>query len=133
MPDLPNSNPELDKLMFDYVYSRIHPDQIKIYPCQVTPWTKIKKWYDEGKYMPYGEKQPEKLVEVIKHAIRTCPYYVRHPRIVRDIPLSYVHGGTEMTNLREYCDRQLEKEGFIQKEIRAREIGRHKKYYFEKK
>ena len=132
MPDLPNSNPELDKLMFDYVYSRIHPDQIKIYPCQVTPWTKIKKWYDEGKYMPYGEKEPEKLVEVVKHAIRTCPYYVRHPRIVRDIPLSYVHGGTEMTNLREYCDRQLEKEGFIQKEIRAREIGRHKKYYFEK-
>lgn len=132
MPDLPNSDDIKDMLMFNYIYSKVHPDQIKIYPCQVTPWTRIKKWYDEGKYMPYGEKEPEKLVEVIKHAIRTCPYYIRHPRIVRDIPLSYVHGGTEMTNLREYCDRQLAKEGFVQKEIRAREIGRHKKYYFEK-
>ena len=132
MPDLPNSNPEKDKMMFDYIYSKVHPDQIKIYPCQVTDWTRIKKWYDEGKYMPYGEKNPELLVDVVKYAITTCPYYIRHPRIVRDIPLSYVYGGTEMTNLRDHCDKLLQKENFQQREIRAREIGRHKKYYLEK-
>ncbi|KAH8065552.1 radical SAM domain containing protein [Aureococcus anophagefferens] len=27
-------------------------DQWKIYPCEVTPWTVIKKWFDEGSTCP---------------------------------------------------------------------------------
>ena len=37
MPDLPGSTPEIDKNMFDYVYSQICPDQMKVYPCEVVP------------------------------------------------------------------------------------------------
>ena len=39
MPDLPGATPEMDKKMFDYVYSVLHPDQMKVYPCEVVPWT----------------------------------------------------------------------------------------------
>ena len=43
MPQLPGSNPDEDKKMFDTIYnsSQCRPDQIKIYPCEVVPWTKI--------------------------------------------------------------------------------------------
>ena len=27
-------------------------DQWKIYPCAVTPWTLIEKWFNEGTYIP---------------------------------------------------------------------------------
>ena len=37
-------------------------DQWKIYPCEVVPWTVIKKWHDEGKYKSYGQ---DKLIEVL--------------------------------------------------------------------
>ena len=131
MPDLPYSNPTKDKAMFDYIYNHVYPDQCKIYPCQVVPWTKIEKWYKEGKYVPYSDKNPELIIDVVKYAITTCPYYIRHPRIIRDIPLSYVKGGTELTNLRDIIDKRLEKANFKQREIRSREIGRHKKYYIE--
>ena len=33
-------------------------DQWKIYPCEITPWTVIKKWYEEGTFVPYGEPVP---------------------------------------------------------------------------
>ena len=53
MPDLPFTTPELDKEMFDYVYKVFLPDQIKVYPCAVVPWTIIEKWYNQGKWKPY--------------------------------------------------------------------------------
>ena len=43
MPDLPGATPEIDKAMFDYVYSVVCPDQMKVYPCEVVPWTVIEK------------------------------------------------------------------------------------------
>ena len=45
MPDLPYSNMTKDTHMFNAIYScdKFKPDQIKIYPCEVVPWTKIEK------------------------------------------------------------------------------------------
>ena len=42
MPDLPYSNPSKDKAMFDQLYKNhcYQPDQMKIYPCEIVPWTK---------------------------------------------------------------------------------------------
>lgn len=40
----------------------LQADQWKIYPCEVTPWTVIKKWYDAGEYVPYPE---EDLIELL--------------------------------------------------------------------
>ena len=131
MPDLPLSTPDIDKEMFDYVYNQIHPDQVKIYPCEVTPWTIIEKWYKSGKFVPYSETNMNDLIDVIKYAMKTCPPHIRLPRVVRDIPIEYIIAGNPYSNLRQMIDNIFEKENTQSKEIRSREIGRHIKYYEE--
>ena len=130
MPDLPGASVEIDKAMFDYVYSVVCPDQMKVYPCQTVPWTVIKKWYEEGKYVPYFDKDPKLLIDVVRYSMETCPIWVRLPRIIRDIPCSvYVEGGNNIGNMRQMIDIMLDGEGVFSNDIRAREIGRHPKYY----
>ena len=130
MPDLPGSTPELDKEMFDIVYnsSIIQPDQTKIYPCEVVPWTVIKQWHESGKYTPYSDTDPKSLVNVITYAMTICPPWVRIPRIVRDIPLTYISGGNKCMNMRQVVDDGLKKSEKLSGDIRSREIGRHLEY-----
>ena len=132
MPDLPGSTPEMDKEMFDFVYKCICPDEMKIYPCQVVPWTIIEKWNKEGKYTPYSDSNIQALIDVIKYAMITCPCYVRFPRVVRDIPSTYISAGNTVSNLRQVIDNDLARDNLSSKDIRTREIGRHPKYYNEK-
>ncbi len=129
MPDLPGSTPEIDKAMFDYVYSIICPDQMKVYPCEVVPWTVIEKWYKNKTYIPYFENNPQDLIDVVRYSMTKCPNWVRLPRVVRDIPITYIECGNTYSNLRQMIDQQLEKESIISQDIRAREIGRNCKYY----
>lgn len=130
MPDLPGSTPELDKEMFDIVYNSpiIQPDQTKIYPCEVVPWTVIKQWHESGKYTPYSDTDPKSLVDVITYAMTICPPWVRIPRIVRDIPLTYISGGNTCMNMRQVVDDGLKKSEKLSGDIRSREIGRHLEY-----
>ena len=134
MPDLPNSTYEKDKEMFDIVFKTnvICPDQVKIYPCEITPYTVIEKWYKSGKFVPYSENTPELLNAVIKYGMEITPEWVRIPRVVRDIPNEYIISGNKVSNLRQVIEKDINL-----KEIRSREIGRHpqymnkkKKYYF---
>lgn len=118
MPDLPYTTPELDKQMFDYTYKILQPDQIKVYPCAVVPWTIIEKWYNEGKWKPY---EPEILKEVMDYGMINCPEWIRLPRVIRDIPGVYIQAGNKTTNLRQMLVES--------KEIRSREIERHSEYY----
>ena len=129
MPDLPFSSKTIDLEMFDFIYKTVCPDQMKIYPCEVTPWTVIKKWYDDGKFIPYFETNPRDLLDVIKYAMKNCPNYIRLPRVIRDIPISYIHSGNTYANLRQMLDIELEKEDTMCGDIRTHEIGRHSKYY----
>ena len=129
MPDLPFSTPQLDKSMFDYIYTHIHPDQMKIYPCEVTPWTVIEQWYKTKKYIPYSEVCMRDLFEVIKYGMITCPAHIRLPRVIRDIPNTYIQAGNTHANLRQLIDLELEKEKLWSMDIRNREIGRHPGYY----
>jgi ELP3 family radical SAM enzyme/protein acetyltransferase len=130
MPDLPGSNPAMDIDMFKYVYSVVCPDQMKVYPCQTVPWTKIEKWYNEGSYVPYFDKNPQDLINVVKYSMETCPKWVRLPRVIRDIPCStYVEGGNNIANMRQVIDKLLDGEGIVSYDIRAREIGRNSSYY----
>lgn len=129
MPDLPGSTPEIDIKMFDYIYSTVCPDQMKVYPHQIVPWTVTKKWYDQGKYIPYNETNPEALKNVVRYSMEKCPNYIRLPRVMRDIPASYVCNDATDANLREQIDRELDSEGFSSNDIRSREIGRHSSYY----
>jgi len=133
MPDLPGSCPEKDTEMFEYVYSspKIQPDQIKIYPCEVVPWTKIQEWHKEGKYEPYAQTNERALLDIVKGAIRDCPPWIRLPRVIRDIPLTYIEGGNMYPNLRQMLEAELDKEGVQIQEIRARECTRHPEYSFD--
>jgi ELP3 family radical SAM enzyme/protein acetyltransferase len=130
MPDLPFSSPEEDKKMFDRVFKTpdLQPDQVKIYPCEVTPWTVIKQWHDWGKYEPYAQKDERALLDVVKYGMMICPPWVRLPRVIRDIPLSYIEGGNKYPNLRQMLNDELEKEGLQSMDIRVRECGRNEGY-----
>jgi ELP3 family radical SAM enzyme/protein acetyltransferase len=130
MPDLPYSTPEDDIKMFNTVFLTdvIQPDQVKIYPCQITPYTQIKKWYDTGRYTPYFETDYEKFLDVIQHAMTIVPAWVRLPRVVRDIPASFIEGGNNKTNLRQIIENRIIAKGEYSNDIRYREIGRHPEY-----
>lgn len=121
MPDLPGATPEVDKKMFeDVLYSpELQADQWKIYPCQTTPFTLIKKWYEDGKYQPYGL---DNLIDVLLYAKRRVHPWIRLNRVVRDIPVEYVLAGIEVSNLRQLLGIRMAKEGQTCKCIRCREI-----------
>ena len=129
MPDLPGSDPAKDIAMFDDVYRVVCPDEMKIYPCEVVPWTVIEKWHKEGKYTPYFDKDSRLLFDVIKYAMLTCPNYFRLPRVIRDIPNIYDESGNTFSNMRQMIDNELDISGKWSMEIRSREIGRHTSYY----
>ena len=129
MPDLPYSSPEKDMKMFDDVYGTglYQPDQIKIYPCEVVPWTKIEKWYENGTYKPYGEDK-DKISQVLEYAMVKCPPWIRLPRIIRDIPDEYIKGGIKCGNMRQVVNKKIWEEKHYSMDIRFREIERHPEY-----
>lgn len=143
MPDLPGSNFDLDKEMFHnllgikkmkndfkahfFEYELLHPelqsDQWKIYPTEVTRWTDIKKWYDEGTYKPYGENEEIMKQLILKIKIDVFPW-IRLNRVVRDFEFnSTVLGGNPNPSLRDDLHRELAKMGEYCKCIRCREVG----------
>jgi len=130
MPDLPGSTPDKDKTMFEYIFSssKLQPDQVKIYPCEVVPWTILKKWHDSGKFIPYSKKNEKDLFDVIKYAMEICPPWIRLPRVIRDIPTTYIEGGNKIPNLRQILYKEMKKEGKTSQDIRVRECGRHPTY-----
>jgi ELP3 family radical SAM enzyme/protein acetyltransferase len=129
MPDLPNSTPEIDRKMLHDIFHSPHisPDQVKIYPCQVVPWTIIEEWNRKGLYTPYAETQPEVLREVIGEALSKCPPYIRVPRVLRDIPTHYIQSGYYNSNLRQQIQQSHSKHWSA--EMREREYGRHTEDY----
>ena len=111
MPDLPGATPEIDRDMFDqllgikevrcpkpreYHYDlvdeTIQADQWKIYPCEVTPWTVIEKWYKAGKYKPYADTG-DILQELLMWAKSRVFPWIRLNRVIRDIPNQHILGG----------------------------------------
>ena len=124
MPDLPGSNVEKDMKMFDYVLNsdKLQADHWKIYPCEVTPFTKIEEWYREGKYMPYTEEDPQKLVELLVSVKARVPPWIRLNRVIRDIPEVSIIAGNANTNLRQLIFTELEKRGLACRCIRCREV-----------
>lgn len=140
--------PEIDRKMLTEfnTNSDFKVDQLKIYPCVVTPHTKIKTWYEEGKYKPYGELKKmtqeekiayRKLSKEEKLAYRMSNplyknifdfYQVIHPsirinRVFRDIPTNVICGGTTQTSMRSEMDMDLETLGLLSNCIRYREAG----------
>lgn len=130
MPDLPGATPEKDIEMFNTVFQteRLQPDQVKIYPCEITPWTVLQSRYKKGDFIPYSERNERDLLDVVKYAMKSCPPWIRLPRVIRDIPLTYIEGGNKYPNLRQMLNDEIEKEGSTSMDIRYRECGRHPEY-----
>ena len=130
MPNLPNSSPELDRKMLKRMStdSDLFVDQIKVYPCEIVPFTKIEKWFREGTYRPYPLND---LMEVLIEFKASIPSFVRLNRVVRDIPANYqcasgVKTGSEHllpTNWRNMVKDEMKKRRLTCKCIRCREVG----------
>lgn len=123
MPNLPGSSYEIDKIMLEEVLydQRIQVDQYKIYPTAIVPFTRIKKWFDEGTYIPYDDML---LYELIKEFKKNVQKYKRLNRIIRDIPGHYIEGGysTKFVNMRQLLQDDMRTNNWGCKCIRCREI-----------
>ena len=121
MPDLPGSTPDKDRAMFRRVFEGddLQPDQLKIYPCVVNEYAQLYHWYKAGKYKPYKEAD---LLQLLRDIKKMTPPYVRINRLIRDIPEESIIAGNDVTNLRQYLQGQLKKEGTPCKCIRCREV-----------
>jgi elongator complex protein 3 len=122
MPGLPGSTPKKDLELFKKLFAdeRFKPDQLKIYPCQVMPNSKLEEWYWQGEYKPYNKEETEKLL--IK-MLNIVPRYCRVMRIMREIPPEYIIAGTIRIDLRKDVEKQLRRNDTKIREIRFREIG----------
>ncbi|RJQ35681.1 tRNA uridine(34) 5-carboxymethylaminomethyl modification radical SAM/GNAT enzyme Elp3 [Candidatus Parcubacteria bacterium] len=121
MPDLPGSTPEKDLKMFEYVFSSpdLQPDQVKIYPCVVNEYAPLYRWYEQGKYRPFPAKDLLDLLLKIKQIV---PPWIRINRLIRDIPEESIIAGNKITNLRQYLQTELKKQGKRCQCIRCREV-----------
>jgi ELP3 family radical SAM enzyme/protein acetyltransferase len=105
-------------------------DQWKIYPTEVTPYTKISEWYHDGYYKPYGEIDDGKHLEnVIIHAKKLMKPWIRINRVIRDIPMISIEGGIACPNMRNRVEDRMREEGVMCKCIRCREVKLQKINY----
>jgi len=127
MLNLYGSNPEEDRNMLNEILENeyLQIDQIKVYPCAIVPFTKIKELYEEGIYKPYDD---EILYEVIKEFKMKIKKYIRINRIIRDISGHYIIAGykQQYTNMRQILKEDMKKNGWKCKCIRCREIKDNK-------
>merc|ERR1719350_2378161 len=100
----------------------LQADHWKIYPCEVTPFTKIEKWYQEGTYMPYTEVKPELLVNLLAKVKAEVHPWIRLNRVIRDIPEVSIVAGNSNTNLRQAIFAELASMGKSCRCIRCREV-----------
>jgi elongator complex protein 3 len=126
MPNLPGSTPNLDLKMFEEIFSSpdFQPDMVKIYPCVVIKRSLLYKWWKQGEYKSYSEKQLINLLIKIKSI---TPPYVRINRLIRDIPSTSIEAGNMVSNLREILREKMAEKNLYCQCIRCREVGHQDK------
>ncbi len=122
MPNLPGSNLEKDRKMFEELFSNSNyrPDMLKIYPCLVIKGTQLYDWWRNGKYIPYSD---DELIDLIADYKKVIPSYARIQRIMRDIPADLIEAGCKKSNIRELVFERLQKSSSECNCIRCREVG----------
>jgi ELP3 family radical SAM enzyme/protein acetyltransferase len=119
---------EVDKKMFKTICfdPDFQIDQIKIYPCETLPWTRLEQDFKTGAYKPYGQQKDRTeitpLHSIIMQFLTDVPEWVRINRIIRDIPDFYILGGNMDTNMRNVLDELCKKNGVFSRDIRNREV-----------
>jgi elongator complex protein 3 len=121
MPGLPGMTLERDLELFRMLFTdqSFRPDGLKIYPTMVVEGTELEKWYREGRYQPYDNKDAIELMAEMKALV---PVYVRISRVLRDIPSSYIVGGLK-ESVRDTVKTRLKERGVACQCIRCREYG----------
>jgi elongator complex protein 3 len=149
MPNLPKSNEEMDIKMFRDLYDTkdFHPDMLKVYPNMILKTTLLYKMFTQKKdfviakklksiakkecktfneddiptfdYQPYDD---EKLIRVLAMCEREIKNYTRVIRMIRDIPATYILASSKKSNMRELVDQYQKENGFLQQDIRSREV-----------
>jgi len=114
-------------IIYKLPYPELQADQWKIYPTEVTRWTQIINWYNNGIYKPYSEEKNvgdkyNKLITLILHVKRNIFPWIRLNRVIRDIPESEIFGGNSCTNLRQHLHKILKDNGEMCKCLRCREV-----------
>jgi elongator complex protein 3 len=101
MPGLPLTTKEQDRHMLKEIFTNAdyRPDMLKIYPCMVSPGTKLHEDYKAGKFMPLSTDDAARMIAEFKE---TIPVYCRIQRIQRDVPTKHWIDGVQITNLRQY-------------------------------
>lgn len=101
-------------------------DQIKVYPCETLPWTRLEQDYKNGSYKPYGQQKDRTEVTPLHHILlqflKDVPEWVRINRIIRDIPDFYILGGNMDINMRNVLDDMCKKHNIFSRDIRNREV-----------
>ncbi|MEA3253653.1 MAG: tRNA uridine(34) 5-carboxymethylaminomethyl modification radical SAM/GNAT enzyme Elp3 [Chloroflexota bacterium] len=122
MPGLPGSTAEHDLEMSGELFSDAHfrPDGLKLYPTLVVKGSEMEEWYGSNRYHPYGDDEMAELLVGIKSLI---PGYVRIPRLMRDIPISFIVAGCKDLALRESIKKRMAEKGIHCRCIRCREYG----------
>src|SRR5438094_1663197 len=100
--------------------SDFKPDMLKIYPCLVTPGTKLYEQWQRGEYKPYSTAQAARLIAEVK---RFIPPWVRVMRIQREMPTDGIADGVKNGNLRQLVQEELARQGIRCWCIRCREVG----------
>jgi ELP3 family radical SAM enzyme/protein acetyltransferase len=131
---------EADKEMFDTVTS--HPDwqldQWKIYPLQIVENSQFYEEYMRGLIRLYSEeivinthakltkkgklRSFTRLHELLIYVLSKVPEWVRVNRVIRDIPIIEVHGGTKDNSMRQDLENIMADKGIACVDIRSREI-----------
>jgi elongator complex protein 3 len=122
MPGLLGSNEQKDIESFETIFEDplFKPDMIKIYPTLTIKGTELYDLWKKGKYSPLSTKEASVLIAKIKSFI---PEWIRIQRIQRDVPSQYINAGVNKSNLRQYVEDELNKQGISCRCIRCREYG----------
>lgn len=123
MLNLYGSSVEKDKFLLEQILTNpdLQLDQIKLYPCAIVPFTKIKELYESGEYKPYEDKY---LYELIKYFKMNITKQFRINRIIRDISGHYIQAGysQQFTSIRQVLKEDMIKNNWKCSCIRCREI-----------
>ena len=122
MLGLPGCDYQRDLEAFRRVFEdpTFKPDMLKIYPCLVTPGTRLHEEWRRGEYQPYSTEESARLIADVKQFI---PRWVRIMRIQREIPADGIADGVKRGNLRQLVQKELQERGTRCHCIRCREVG----------
>ncbi|MBC7328551.1 tRNA uridine(34) 5-carboxymethylaminomethyl modification radical SAM/GNAT enzyme Elp3 [bacterium] len=106
MLNLLGSDKNKDYEQFEILFNdpSYRPDQLKIYPCVVTPYSELYKLWENGEYIPYSD---EELIELLAKIKAIVPTYVRIIRVIRDIPADQIVAGSKMSNMRQVLQKMV--------------------------